>query len=350
MAAIATAFVGFLSAWVWNEIFLRFARRLGALSQGIPNQRRWDSRKKPIIGGIAFFIVCLGIAAWKPMEVQVSRALLAGGVVAFLTGLADDAYVSVPYAKLLGQLSAGSIAIILGSPLLSVSPVTVISVIFTIFWYAAVMNAFNMMDNMDGIAGSLSLVLLLNTFWLLPHTPHYLLYSGLIGAIGAFLMRNFHPSYLYMGDNGSQFLGFILAYWGAEAWNAPFLSSWDTWTKLLLIVSLFALLAGDAFWVIVMRIRAKRSPFTGGTDHLTHRLGQLGLPARSIAIGLALTQLLLSVGTMVITLYLPVKSWLLLGTLALVGVGIGLIHLLSLKQGPTPIQLFPKVGHSFLKH
>lgn len=332
MTVLGVALLGFLSAWVWNEIFLRFARRLGALSQGIPNQRRWDSRKKPIIGGIAFFIFSLGIAAWRPADMQVSRALLAGGTLAFLTGLADDAFVSLPYIKLLGQLTAAGVAIIFGGPLLELPGMPIVSVLFTLFWYAAVMNAFNMMDNMDGIAGGLSLVLLLNTLWLLPASPHTLLYLGLVGALGAFLLRNFYPSHLYMGDNGSQFMGFILAYWGTEIWKAPLLIAQSPWEKVLLLVLLFALLAGDTFWVIVMRLREGRSPFHGGTDHLTHRLAQMGLSPRYIALLLMLTQGVLSIVSFLATEY-HLKIWLPIVGVASVGLGIGLIHTYPLWRG-----------------
>lgn len=326
MSIIAVFLFSFLSAWAWNEVFLRFARRLGALSQGIPNQRRWDSRRKPIIGGIAFFVVALGIGAWKPAELQLSRALLAGAAIAFLTGLADDAYVSVPYVKLLGQLSAAGAAIILGSPLLTISPVPALSVLFTLFWYVAVMNALNMMDNMDGIAGSLTLIFLLSSFWLLPQSPHLLLYLGLAGAVGAFLLRNFYPSHLYMGDNGSQFLGFVLAYWGTELWHAPVAHTADSWAKVLMLVSLYSLLAGDTFWVSVIRMMTNRSPFSGGTDHLTHRLAQLGLSPRSIPALLVVVQGLLVLAT-VLLLRSPLAEWGFIGIIGLVGVAIGAIHL-----------------------
>lgn len=332
LAIVGVALLGFLSAWVWNEIFLRFARRLGALSQGIPNQRRWDSRKKPIIGGIAFFIFSLGIAAWRPADMQVSRALLAGGTIAFLTGLADDAFVSLPYIKLLGQLTAAGAAIIFGGPLLELPGMPIVSVLFTLFWYAAVMNALNMMDNMDGIAGGLSLVLLLNTLWLLPASPHTLLYVGLVGALGAFLLRNFHPSHLYMGDNGSQFMGFILAYWGTEIWKAPLLVAQSPWEKVLLLVLLFALLAGDTFWVSAMRLREGRSPFHGGTDHLTHRLARMGLSARYIALSLMLSQAVLSV-MLFLSIEYHFEEWLPIAGIVLLGLGIGLIHTYPLWRG-----------------
>ncbi|MCS7296669.1 MAG: MraY family glycosyltransferase [Bacteroidia bacterium] len=325
MKSIGIILFGFISAWAWNEIFLRFARRLGALSQGISHQRRWDSRRKPIIGGIAFFIVLLGIAAWRPMGIEISRAFIAGGAIAFLTGLADDAFVSLPYMKLLGQLTAAGACILLGGNLLSIPSMPLLSVFFTLFWYVAVMNALNMMDNMDGIAGSLSLVLLLNSFWLLPQSAHFYLYCGLIGALGAFLLRNWHPSHLYMGDNGSQFLGFTLAYWGTEVWHSPTLFSLSAWEKVLFLVAIFALLAGDTFWVILVRLWEGRSPFHGGTDHLTHCLARLHLPASAVAGIIAGSQGIASLLAFLDVKY-QLESLLLIAVIAFMGISIGFIH------------------------
>ncbi|MCS6790076.1 MAG: undecaprenyl/decaprenyl-phosphate alpha-N-acetylglucosaminyl 1-phosphate transferase [Bacteroidia bacterium] len=330
MTTWGVAFVGFLSAWVWNEIFLRFARRLGALSQGIPNQRRWDSRRKPIIGGIAFFIAALGLGAWRPAGAEVSHAFLAGGSIAFLTGLADDAFVSLPHIKLLGQLAAAAASLLFGGHLLEVGN-TPLSLLFTFFWYVAVMNAFNMMDNMDGISGTIALVLLSSSFFWLSDSSHLLLYAALSGGVLAFLYRNWHPSHLYMGDNGSQFLGFVLAYWGAELWNSPPLMPISVWEKILLLIGLFALLAGDTFWVILVRLWEKRSPFNGGTDHLTHRLARQGFSPTHIAIALGLGQILLVLACAMAVLqgWLP---WIPLLLIGVSGVAIGFFHLSELKQ------------------
>jgi len=328
MAFFSVVAVGFLSAWAWNEIFLRFARRLGALSQGIPNQRRWNSQRKPIIGGLSFFILALALGAWQPEGLSVTRSFLAGGIVAFLTGLADDAFVAIPFLKLMGQVGAATLALVLGAPTLSVEPAW-LSLPLTLFWYTAVMNAFNMMDNMDGVAGSLALVLLAMSPWLLPGEPHLLLYLGIAGALAAFLVRNWHPSHLYMGDNGSQFLGFVLAYWGTQVFHTlPFQ---EGWMRLVWLVGLFAILAGDTFWVIVSRLARGQHPFHGGTDHLTHRLAHLGWAVPMIPLALGGSQLVLGLVSILLTLY-P-QGW--LGSLlliGLVGLVIGYVHLRHLQR------------------
>ncbi|MCS7163148.1 MAG: undecaprenyl/decaprenyl-phosphate alpha-N-acetylglucosaminyl 1-phosphate transferase [Bacteroidia bacterium] len=330
MLELGVLLIGFLSAWAWNEIFLRFAKRLGALSQGLPHQRRWDSKRKPIIGGIAFFVIVLGLGAWQPNGVPLSRAFLAGGTIAFLTGLADDAFVSLPYMKLLGQVGAALATLILGGAKLEIGH-PFLSLVLTLFWYVAVMNALNLMDNMDGVAGSLTLVLLTGSFLLLGKSDYSLLYAALIGAIAAFLLRNWYPSHLYMGDNGSHFLGYALAYLGIQLWHSPLLSPWVPWEKLLWLVGIFALLAADTFWVIISRLVEQRSPFSGGTDHLTHRLAQLGLSVPQIALSLAGCQ-----GVIILFSFAGLRwgewVWPALAIIGVCGISVGGVHIYLLRS------------------
>ncbi len=310
--------------WVWNELFLRFAFRLGALSQGIPHQRRWESKRKPIIGGISFFVALLGAGALFSREAALPPALLAGAAVAFLTGLADDAYVMLPYTKLFGQIAASVGTIALGGPQFELG-YPWLSVGFTVFWYVAMMNAFNMMDNMDGVAGSIALPLLLWGSWLLGGEGGGVC-MALAAAVGAFLLRNWHPSAFYMGDNGSQLLGFVLGYMGlsvVERYPGPI------WGNLVSLVAVYSLLAGDTFWVIVSRLCRGQSPFVGGTDHLSHLMVQKGLSPRSVALLLLLTQTIIGLIEGYLWRYgLAHQQW--MGSLVIiviVGLLIGLIHL-----------------------
>jgi len=314
----------FALCWIWNELFLRFAFRLGALSQGIPHQRRWESKRKPIIGGISFFVALLGAGVLLSGEAALSPGLLAGAVVAFLTGLADDAYVMLPYIKLLGQIAAAGATVVLGGPQFELG-YPGLSVGFTIFWYVAVMNAFNMMDNMDGVAGSIALPLLLWGSWLLGEEGG-VVYMALAAAVGAFLLRNWHPSAFYMGDNGSQLLGFVLGYMGLsvlEKYPGPI------WGTLVSLVAVYSLLAGDTFWVIVSRLLRGQSPFVGGTDHLTHLIAHKGVSPKGVAFLLLLTQTILSGVEGYLWRYgsVPQQSIGGLIIVGIVGLLIGFIHL-----------------------
>jgi hypothetical protein len=148
----------------------------------------------------------------------------------------------LPYIKLFGQVAAAVSTILLGGPKWEVGH-PFLSVGLTIFWYVAVMNAFNMMDNMDGAAGSIALPLLVGGSWLLGGESG-IVYGALAAAVAAFLLRNWHPSAFYMGDNGSQLMGFVLGYMGLSIlgkYPQPF------WVGLVSLVALYSLLAGDTF-------------------------------------------------------------------------------------------------------
>jgi UDP-GlcNAc:undecaprenyl-phosphate/decaprenyl-phosphate GlcNAc-1-phosphate transferase len=324
MNLIGTLGVVFAFCWAWNELFLRFAFRLGALSQGIPHQRRWESKRKPIIGGISFFVALLGVGALHGGEATLPPALLGGAVIAFFTGLADDAYVMLPQVKFFGQLAAAMATMVLGGPQLDAGH-PVLTGGLTIFWYVAVMNAFNLMDNMDGAAGSIALPLLIGGSWLLGG-QEALVYMGLAAAVAAFLLRNWHPSAFYMGDNGSQLLGFILGYLGlsiVEKYPVPF------WTGLVALVAMYSLLAGDTFWVIISRLLRSQSPFVGGTDHLTHLLAQKGLSPKGVALLLMLTQMGLTAMEAYLWRYESSMVQLVVSLIGIsvIGAAIGIIHL-----------------------
>ncbi len=329
MTLIEIVLAALLFCWVWNEIFFRLTHRLGALSQGIPNQKRWDSSRKPIIGGIGFFIVMLGVGAWQPNGYTIPLAFLAGGNLSFLVGLADDAYVMLPYSKFLGQLAAGGLTILLGGPQIDLGHPS-LSAGFTLFWFTAVMNALNMMDNMDGVAASVVLPLLLWGYFLVGPTAGAV-YIALAAALIAFLIRNWPPAAFYMGDNGSQFLGYVLAYLGLDI--ARHHASLP-WLAILALVQVYSLLAGDTFWVIAARLARGKSPFVGGTDHLSHRLARLGIPPSLVALSFLITQGLLCLVSYPVWQDLddPKQVWLMLLIIALMGSVIGLVHIRELVQ------------------
>ena len=148
-------------------------------------------------------------------------------------------------------------------------------------WFAGVCHAFNLLDNMDGLAGGVAVIAAAFLAWLLSGTlgaPVVVLLVALCGALTGFLYWNRPPARLFMGDCGSLFIGAVIA--GASLTPvlqdpAPF-----PWTALLVVVILVVPLFDTAF-VLVLRRLAGRSATRGGTDHLSHRLVSLGFSERS---------------------------------------------------------------------
>jgi UDP-GlcNAc:undecaprenyl-phosphate GlcNAc-1-phosphate transferase len=144
---------------------------------------------------------------------------------------------------------------------------------------------------MDAIAGSVSVVILLTTLSLLIFKQditsiYFIMIVGVLGALIGFLYYNWHPSKIFMGDTGSQFLGIFLAFLGVRyLWNSsPAAPQFINTKNLLLSLVVFILPLIDTTVVVINRLSRKRSPFIGGKDHTTHALAFLGLTDRQVAI------------------------------------------------------------------
>jgi UDP-GlcNAc:undecaprenyl-phosphate GlcNAc-1-phosphate transferase len=274
-------------------IFIRFSKRLGALSTGDPSQSRWSGKTKPIVGGLSFYIVFLlaGLVQFLvgyPLQSDKAAflALLTIGTLGFLVGLVDDAYTTKPLLKFIGQLVCGILVVGFGYGIHLFNNWFIDSII-TCIWVVGIMNSINMLDNMDGITGSVSLGILISTLMVCAvlagdwkTSLFFGLTIGMSGAILGFLVLNWYPSKLYMGDTGSQFLGAFLAFYGIMFfWNLPDIHGQLIFTRRILFpIMIFLMPIMDTTFVTVARLRRGQSPFIGGKDHTTHHLSYIGVP------------------------------------------------------------------------
>ncbi len=165
------------------------------------------------------------------------------------------------------------------------------SVIVTILWIVAITNAINFMDNMDGLAGGVSAIAatmfmiatMLNAQWFIAGTLA-LLIGGLVG----FLIFNFPPAKIFMGDGGSMVIGFVLAVLTARTtYYDPSNSAFALgggWYGVFMPVIVLAIPLYDFITVSVIRLRQGKSPFVGDQQHFSHRLVQKGLSRRAAVI------------------------------------------------------------------
>lgn len=258
---------------------------------------RWNVKPKPIFGGIAFYFSFLlaSIISFYILDTNLSEKstlLIIIFVVSlgFFTGLIDDIYNTVPWLKFVLQTLCGLILALNGISI-NFFDSSVLNIILTVFWVVAIMNATNLLDNMDGISGIVSTIILCGflvaslTLNSMPkiYTP---ILVGVIASLICFLKFNFHPSKVLMGDTGSMFLGVILAIFGILfLWNYEISSSITSsqLIKIIIIVSFFLLLITDTTTVFFKRIFIfKKSPFIGGKDHTTHHLSYIGMTEKQI--------------------------------------------------------------------
>ncbi|MFT4780106.1 MAG: UDP-GlcNAc:undecaprenyl-phosphate GlcNAc-1-phosphate transferase [Flavobacteriales bacterium] len=278
--------------WAVNFLLLRFLRTLGTKNQTADFQVRWSNQTKPTIGGVSFFIgflvsmICAFLFADQTTLMSIQIAALGLSVVlAFLMGLADDAFNTKPWLKFVAQLCCG-LVLFLGGVFIETGLGVFSDLLITVFWVVGLMNSVNMLDNMDGVTTAAVLPPLLLIWWLYPSTFIGWLSLGMLATLLGFLVLNWHPSKLYMGDSGSQLLGvFVAGVTIVFVWNHPAISgqfaSPQNW--VLPVVVLFTPLC-DTTLVTINRIRHKRSPFVGGRDHSTHNLSYLGMKDGSITL------------------------------------------------------------------
>lgn len=284
-------------SWLINRLFLKFVWTLGIRNEA-NEVIRWNPQSKPAVGGFSFYILCLlSIIAFSIffdtnkvfLNLQFIGFLVAT-MLGFLLGLTDDAYNTKPLLKFFTQLACGIILVVTGTTI-SVSYLQPVNYFVTVFWVVGIMNALNMLDNMDAISSTVSISIILSALaiMILHHdldSVYFMIMIGVLAGIIGFLFYNWHPSKMYMGDTGSQFLGVFVAaigikyVWNAEAPTGDFISA----RNLLLPLIVFILPVIDTTTVVINRLAKKQSPFVGGKDHTTHALAYLGFTDTQVAL------------------------------------------------------------------
>ncbi len=237
---------------------------------------------------------------------QIPGLLLSGGL-GFLMGLTDDAYNTKPLLKLSIQILCGIILVLTGTSI-SAFESDWLNIGLSILWTVGIMNSINMLDNMDGIAASVSTFILTTPLiFMIATSTHtsvdFMLILGVLASLVGFLYYNWNPSLMFMGDTGSQFLGVILAYVGIHyCWNVGIeVSTARGWYSLAALLVVFILPISDTLTVTINRLRRKQSPFVGGKDHTTHHLCYRGFSDVQVA---KIFVLLSAISTFLYTTYI----------------------------------------------
>ncbi len=296
-----------------NFIFLRFAQNLGMRGK-IDSSNRWSPIQKPAFGGISFYILFLlsfssfsiFFASDSHFPNNVMLGLVFATAISFLMGLADDAFNTKPLLKLAVQILSAIILISTGT-YIEIFSSAELNYLITILWVVGLMNSINMLDNMDAITSLISIIIIFSTLLLMFLSGNYynIYFFTLIGVMASllgFLYFNWHPSRLFMGDTGSQFLGLFLAFIGIRFfWNAESLNLENPiLDKFILIMAIFAMPLIDTSIVTINRILRKQSPMIGGKDHTTHTMVYMGLSDRQVAILFSVLSMLFSFTTIYI--------------------------------------------------
>lgn len=277
---IAAGLASCVLAWAAVRLSIEVAKRTGALDSP-DGDRKVQATAIPRLGGVAvavafavaaiFGLVALGLSRQSMLAV----AIVVPALLASLVGLADDYRNLSPRIRLVLQAGVGAMAYGLGTRA-DLSTNSVIDLGLTIFWVMLIVNGLNLLDNSDGLAASTALVSGLSSLVIAVHlgqTLIALLAMSLVGVSAGFLLMNWFPARVYLGDSGAYFLGTLLALLIIRLRPVDLPMS-----QAVVVAFLLATLPiVDTTYVIISRLRRGVHPFTAGRDHLSHRLQKMGL-------------------------------------------------------------------------
>ena len=272
-------------------LMLRLALRLGVLDQPAGAQDevyKVQESPVPYLGGVAivvsFSVAILVATLLRPpiSGLEELAVILGAGVGLSIIGLVDDLRGLSPVFRFVVQIAA-ALALWRVDVGVQLFDVPALDAALTVVWVVGITNAFNLLDNMDGLSAGVTAIAAAFFFLIAALNDQFLvaaLGAALAGCAVGFLRSNFHPARIYMGDAGSLFLGFLLAVLGIKLrFDAP--RDITAFVPLLVLgVAIF-----DTTLVVASRLLHRRSPLRGGRDHASHRLVLVGIPVPA-AVGL----------------------------------------------------------------
>lgn len=289
--SLVLALATFAVALAATPLVRRLALRAGAIDR--PGPRRIHTEPVPTLGGLAMMLAVLGVA-WvarsapgpaRELDVRPLLGLSLASVPLLGLGLVDDTRGVRARTKLFLQVVAGVVLVAFGYgvPLVSNpfgSPIAagILSGPLAVLWVVVVINAINLIDGLDGLAAGVVVIAAATLWWVgRGHGDFYVMFiaSLLIGSSLGFLVFNYPPARIFMGDTGSHFLGLMLA-------GASLLENRKATTTVALLFPLTALAVplADSLFALGRRLRAGRHVFSPDSEHVHHRLLRLGLPPR----------------------------------------------------------------------
>lgn len=325
--ALLAAGMSFVLSLALTPLVRKLALKTGQVA--VPKSDRWHRKETALLGGVGIF--CSVLAAWiilcsvfgwesygKP---HVPVMLCAAGM--FVLGLVDDIRNMDPQHKLAGQIVIACVIVFLGLRL-SWTGSNTMNLLLSILWIVGITNAFNLLDNMDGLATGIAMIG--GMFFCVYHVlsggpsvaigPLLLMGAVYVGALGGFLVYNFNPASIFMGDAGSLFIGFMMGC--LTILGTPSQARQENFVHILSVIAIPVFIVFipilDTTFVSLMRRLFRRPISRGGRDHSSHRLVAIGFSEKtavlvlygfSIASGiLALGMKYLNAGiAMVITIF-----------------------------------------------
>lgn len=311
----------FAISFVLTAAMKRIALKIGFTDK--PGHRKVHHVPKPLGGGVAItwaFILPMAAAliyAWTVGDVTdvriggirlatpLAASFLAGCLALHVMGLFDDRKAMGPYSKLAIQLAVTIAVVLVGDLRILTTLGEIPSIIVTVLWITAISNAFNFLDNMDGLSAGIAAVATVAFLITAVTIGQWFVAASLallLGALIGFLCYNFPPASIFMGDSGSLVIGFILGVLTVRTTFLPEGVDWQAgWYAVFAPVIVLAVPLYDLIVVSCIRMARGKSPFVGDTNHFSHRLVARGMSKRTAVLCLWL----LTAATAIAAIILP---------------------------------------------
>ncbi len=287
------ALVAFVVALVLTPLVAVLARRLGILDR--PGGRKRHGRAVPYLGGAA---IVAGIVAGFAAGGVAGRfaVVLAAAAAVFLVGLADDVFEAPAWVRVLVEAGAAVAVVAGGVRATFLVGVPWVTIPLTVVWILGITNAFNFLDNMDGLSGGVAAIAS-GMFMLVALETGQPGPAVALAAVGAaalgFLPWNFKPARVFMGDAGALTIGFLL---GTLSVTMTFYNYRTTMLPLLAPLLVLAIPIFDTASVFCIRLREGRPLFSGDRKHFSHRLVDLGMSERTAVVTIWLAAAAIGLG------------------------------------------------------
>lgn len=294
----------FISSLLLTPLVKRIAVKIGATDR--PNERKVHTKIMPRLGGLAiFFSFMIGIILYYPTNSD-AWLLIFGGSIIVIVGVLDDIICLSAKVKFLGQILAALIPVIGG---IQIDYVAIpngefidfgfMAIPITIFWIVAITNAINLIDGLDGLAAGVSSIAIL-TISVIAFTfgnpLATLIGILLLGSTLGFLVYNFYPAKIFMGDTGSLFLGYMISVLSVLG-----LTKSATIFSLIIPIIILAVPILDTTSAIIRRLVNKKPLSSPDKFHLHHSIIRLGFTHRQAVIFIYLLSGLFSVAAIMFT-------------------------------------------------
>lgn len=331
-AAVAFVFACLVSALL-TPVLRRFALKHRLFDDHV-SARKVHGRPIPRLGGLAiaagFYAPLLallfeasGVGSTFYASSRMAVSFMAGGVAIIALGLYDDLRGSSAGLKFLAQFGvagalyyAGFHIDVLSLPFASAIHLGPLSLLFTMLWIVGVVNAMNLIDGLDGLAAGVGLFGVATTFVLAATRgdPIMMLFMGaLAGSLLGFLIYNFNPASIFMGDTGSMFIGYVLAVGAVQTSQKS-----STTVAILVPIVALGLPIADTFLAMLRRAIHRRPIFSADRSHIHHKLLDLGLTQKKAVLILYATSLLFGGAALLLTVASSTQC-----TVILVTMGVG---------------------------